>query len=139
MPVHTRHSLSQDLMDGVSRGLFLATAFSVLALIVIWLHGSATSAPQEFAPWRIVQFYCVAGVIGGLVFGLLRPIRTQYQGKLLTAYLILFLVYGGGTAAFLPYMNVPSGRTIPLRSLLLLWAALCAILAPIYVSMFSKK
>jgi hypothetical protein len=139
MSAQTRDSLSRDLMDGVGRGLFTATAFSVIALVILSLSGSARNEPQAVSPGHIVLFYYCAGVLGGIVFGLLRPMRTQYLGKLLTAYLILFLVYGGGTAAFLPFMNASSDRPVPLRSILFLWAGLCALLAPVYVNVFKQR
>ena len=89
--------------------------------------------------WQIVAFYYAAGAMGGALFGLLKPWRTRYAGKLITAYLLLFLVYGGGTAVFLPIFYPPSERSLPLWFYLALWAVLCLVLAPIYVAMFKKS
>jgi hypothetical protein len=78
-------------------------------------------------------YYLVAGYLGGALFGLLRPLRNCYLGRVLIAYLLLVLVYGGGTVAFYPLI---AQRPNPssLAELLIAWAVLSLILAPIYVA-----
>ena len=89
--------------------------------------------------WEVVAFYYAAGTIGGALFGLLQPWRTRYAGKFVTAYLLLFLVYGGGTVVFLPVFDPPSERSLPLWIFLAVWAIVCLLLAPVYVAMFKKS
>jgi hypothetical protein len=115
----------------------LATVFSAIALGMAMLRGSTDY--DGFTTWQAIAFYYLAGIAGGTVFGLLQPFRDRYVGRYLTAYLILFLVYGGGTSIFLPSWQGGDPDPVPLRSLLLLWAVLCLILAPLYVRVFRDK
>lgn len=125
--------LSDQIRIGVARGLVIATAFSAFVLLTARFRTSAEPTLQ------IVGFYYGGGVAGGVTFGLLSPWRHTYAGKLLTAYLILFLIYGGGTTVFLPVINQNHIRPIPLTTLLTVWAILCVILAPIYVKVFETS
>ena len=118
------------IRDGILRGLLIATAFSAFVLLT-----AASRDPRE-PVWQIVGYYYAAGLLGGAIFGLLRPWQNRYAGKLLTAYLVLFLIYGGGTTVFLPTINQRYTRPLSLASLLSVWAVLCAVLAPIYVKLF---
>ena len=125
-----------DIRSSVVMGLWFATAFSAFVLVMAVLRGSTKYEDLGgLRTWQIVAFYYVAGAVGGIVHGLLKPTRSRYLGKYLTAYLLLFLVYGGGTIAFFPMINVEAPR-VPLRLLLTVWAFLCLVLAPIYVKMF---
>ena len=125
--------LPDDVRVGVLRGIAIATAFS--AFVVSTARFRKPSEPT----WRIVGFYYGAGVAGGIIFGLLRPWRHTYPGKFVTAYLILFLIYGGGSTVFLPVINHNGERPIPLATLLAIWAVLCVVLAPIYVKLLGSS
>ena len=88
-----------------------------------------------------VLFYLLAGTLGGALYGWLRPARHALWGRLVTAYLILFLLYGGGSAAFYPlFISADTDYAkVPLWLLLAAWAALCFVLAPVYVFLFWLK
>ena len=121
-------------MGGLAWGLAFATAFSAFVLLMALLRGSTVyEGLGGLTTWRVIAYYFAAGVMGGTVFGLLRPIQHRYLGKFVTAYLILFLVYGGGTAMMLPFLNKREGGPIPLSVLLAAWAVFCLLLAPVYV------
>jgi hypothetical protein len=79
----------------------------------------------------IVLFYYASGTAGGALYGALRPIQDRYTGQLLTAYLILFLIYGGGTVTLLPVFRPQA--TEAFGPLLAVWAIVCLVLAPVYV------
>ncbi len=130
------YSVREDVGSSVVMGLFIATGFSAFVLVMALLRGSMVYEDMGgLRTWQIVTFYYVAALVGGTVHGLLRPLRERYWGKLLTAYLLLYLVYGGGTIVFWPMMNrsVNSAGPVPLSFMLLAWAVLCLVLAPIYV------
>ena len=127
-----------DVRSGIKNGLGFATIYSAFALGMALLRGS-TDYESGPTTWQTIVFYYLAGVLGGTIFGLLRPLRNRYAGRYLTAYLILFLVYGGGTSVLLPTLQRGDSDPIPLRNLLLLWAVLCLILAPLYVHAFRDK
>jgi hypothetical protein len=108
--------------------------FSAFIVVMAVLRGSTVYQNYGgLTTWQIIGYYCVAGAAGGAAFGLLRPMQHRYVGKFLTAYLILLLVYGGGTVVVLPAMNEDGAKPVPVAALVGAWAVLCLILAPIYV------
>ena len=76
------------------------------------LRGS-TRYPDGLTTWHVLAFYYSAGILGGAVFGLLRPWQHRRIGKLASAWVILYLVYGGGTIAFYPLAKSATGRSVP--------------------------
>jgi hypothetical protein len=116
-------------------GLRLATGLGGIATVVIAINALQARTLNAVLVWPIVMvFYLVFGFLRGALFGLLRPLGNRYVGRLLIAYLLLMLVYAGGTVAFYPLIaqrpNPPS-----LAELLIAWAVLSLILAPFYVAM----
>ena len=123
-----------DVIAGIRLGLGFAVAFSVIAAAIIALQaGTSGAGGYEAAKvWAIATaFYLAAGAAGGAVFGLLRPVQHRYWGRYLTAYLILFLVYGGATATILPLTD---DEPVPVLPLLAIWAVICLAVAPICVA-----
>jgi len=121
----------ESINDGVRMGLIFAGFFSLIAAIqlVVAVIGPGTFGLAAKA-WGIsTMFYLAAGTLGGAIYGALTPLRDRYFGKVLTAYIILYLVYGGGSVAVLPLFmkDVP-----PLSLLLKVWAVICLVLAPLY-------
>ena len=125
---------SEDISKGIRAGLRLAVALGVIASVILVINAVQTRNGNPLSTWLfVVVFYIVAGILGGALFGLLRPLRHRYLGRVVIAYLLLVLVYGGGSFAFYPLIarrpNPPS-----LATLLIAWAAVSLILAPIYVA-----
>ena len=129
-----------DVHDGIRTGLRYAAGFSVIATAAIAVGVAKGAAGQAILIWlAAVAFYLIAGALGGAVYGWLRPARGKLWGRLLTAYLILFLVYGGGSVAFYPLFVLadPEIRDVPLLLMVGAWAVFCLALAPVYVFMLS--
>lgn len=123
-----------DIVNGIRTGLGYAAFFSVVAAAGVILGASIGASGNPALIWILATlFYAVAGAAGGALFGLLRPLRRRYVGRLLTAYVILLLVYGGGTIAFWPVISDGADNP-PLLGMLGLWALLCLIIAPLYVA-----
>ena len=121
--------------DGVILGLAYAVGFSAIAAVSLTIGTIIRSMPVGLAirTWlAAIVFYLVAGAAGGAVYGALRPVQDRYYGRFLTAYLILWLVYGGATVAFWPVIGRDSGR-VTLPGMLAVWGVLAAVLAPIYL------
>jgi cytochrome bd-type quinol oxidase subunit 2 len=141
-PVYRTYSnVREDVGGSVAMGLLMATGFSAFVLVMALLRGSTVyDDVGGMRTWQIIVFYYSAGVVGGIVHGLLRPLRERYWGKLLTAYLLLFLVYGGGTIAFWPMMSQDfDSPRLTLGLMLKAWGVLCLVLAPIYVKGFDGR
>jgi hypothetical protein len=112
----------------------LAVGLGGIATVILIINFVQVRKGNPVLAWLIVMaYYLVAGYLGGALFGLLRPLHNRYLGRVLIAYLLLVLVYGGGTVAFYPLIaqrpNPPS-----LAELLIAWVVLSLILAPIYVA-----
>ncbi len=131
-----------DVRDGIRTGLRYALTFSIIATVAI-VVGTRQGAPgQALLIWLVaVFFYVLAGTFGGALYGWLRPARNVLWGRLLTAYLILFLVYGGGSIAFYPlFVSADQDLAkVPILLLVAVWALLCLVLAPVYVLLFWLK
>ena len=142
-PILPKSSTDQrraDVRQGVRIGLKYAFGFSILATIIIAVKAKGYAASEAVLIWiGVLAFYGVAGAGAGALYGLLRPIRTKRWGRLLTAFLLIFLVYGSGTLAVWPL----AAPDVPFVSYALtafaLVAALALVLAPLYVLMFRLK
>ena len=131
-----------DVRDGIRTGLRYAIGFSIIATAAIAVGVRKGAPAQAVLIWlAAVFFYAVAGTLGGALYGWLRPARSMLWGRLLTSYLILLLVYGGGSVAFYPlFISAdPDFVNVPLPLMLVAWAALCILLAPVYVFLFWLK
>jgi len=122
-----------DIRRGIRTGLRLAVGLGGIATVIIVINALQVRTLTAVLIWPLVMvFYLVFGFLGGALFGLLRPLGRHYLGRLLIAYLLLELVYGGGEVAFYPLIkqrpNPPS-----LEALLILASLMCVILAPFYV------
>ena len=112
----------------------LATAFSVFVGVMALLRGSTVyDELGGVTTFQMAVFYYSAGVTGGTLVGLLRPIQHRYVGRFITAFLTLFLVYGGCSLVFLPALNEESANPVSAKFMLVACALLSLIVAPLYV------
>ena len=133
-----RSTRRKQVPGGIRLGLQFAAGFSVLAAAAC-VVGALKQGQWHDALWLWASatfFYAAAGSVGGALFGWLRPVQDRVWGRYLTAYLILVLVYGGGTLAFWPLLT--DGKTDGPSRLFMLtaWAIIALFLAPVYVLMF---
>jgi len=119
------------VLRNVFVGLWCAAGFSVLATIPILI--GVFKSINVFPLLWVYPFYFAAGAAGGALVGLLQPIQHRYLGRLLTAYLVVYLVYGGGTIAFWPMITADQGDRGPsLVEMLGFWTVLALFFAPMY-------
>lgn len=98
--------LRAEVYEGILVGLALATLYSLFVLVMAVLRGStAYEHLGGITTWHAILFYYAAGFVAGGAHGLLAPLRHRYLGRLLNAYLLLLVVYGGGMTAFLPMLS----------------------------------
>ncbi len=127
---------AHEVRSGIALGLAFATFFSAIVLVMAALRGSM-QYPDGLTTWHVLAFYYGAGIVGGATFGLLRPWQNRYVGRLASAWVVLYLVYGAGTVVFYPMIKSGAAGPLPPRGLLIAWAVFCVILAPFYVKLFS--
>ena len=131
--------MAEELKLGIFVGLGFATILSLFVLVMAVLRGSTVyESMGALNTWQIIAFYYAAGVLGGSVHGLLAPLRDRYVGKLLNAYLLLLIVYGGATTAFWPMFTADQdpGDPVTIGQMWLVWLVLALPLSPIYVKIF---
>lgn len=119
---------------GIRTGLRVALGLAVVATIMMCIYAIVDARGQLFGWWFLaLVFYGVFGVLGGALLGLLRPLARWYPGRVLIAYLLLLLVYGGGSTALYPLIALRPNPP-PLVDLLVTGALLCVVLAPLYAA-----
>ena len=127
---------AEAVRSGIVLGIAFATFFSAIVLVMAVARGSVRY-PGGLTTWHVLAFYYGAGIVGGAVFGLLRPWQDRYIGRLASAWVVLYLVYGGATIVFYPMIKPNAASPLPPSGLLIAWAVLCVILAPFYVKLFA--
>ena len=135
-PARALEERRSDVRGGIRTGLRYALGLSIIATIALAAVAAKGGTAQAAIAWvAAVAFYFVAGFLGGALYGFLRPIRDKFWGRLVTAYLLLFLVYGGGTLGFWPLFTLadPSFRQLSVLLMVGVWAVLSLVLAPVYV------
>ncbi len=108
-----------SLWDDIRGGWLYATGFSVIALVIIGVAAVSTAAgTAHVSGWDtlplglplVVVGYFAAGTLGGMAFGLLRPLRRWLLGWMLTGFVIAALVYGAvgmmGVAGYYLGVNI---------------------------------
>ena len=121
-----------DVERGIKKGFQFAAGLAIIATVILLVAAVSGKAPPTgaFTIWgRSLLFYLVAGAAGGALYGFLRPIQNRYFGRLLTAYLIVFMVYGGASVAIALLLEPTNA---PIRGVLVLSAVLSLLLAPAY-------
>lgn len=87
-------SFLRNLRWGIANGLGGAAAFSGIVLIISLLRGSTQFVQYGATTWSIIGSYFAAGLIAGVVLGLLRPLAKYWLGTLITATLCSICVVG---------------------------------------------
>jgi hypothetical protein len=78
---------------GVFCGLAMATCFSAWVLLLVLLRGSPWFDKYQMSAWQIVAAYYAAGLLGGLVFGVLWPLSRTSWGAVVLGSLIGVIAY----------------------------------------------
>jgi hypothetical protein len=85
---------ARNLLWGLACTLFGATALSVYVLVLTLVRRSTWFEPYGVTTWTIIGTYYGAGVLAGLVLGILRPLTHTLVGTLIVAVLAASIVYG---------------------------------------------
>jgi hypothetical protein len=111
-------TLLGNLAWGLSYGVGLAVLFSLLVGVLAMLRGSDWNPTYQVSTRSVAFGYGVAGVLGGLLVGLLRPIATGRFGGMLVGILTGAFVYSAimiavdGVSEFRPVPAILAGTLV---------------------------
>ena len=88
-----RIGLGREVASGLLGGLLFATAYCAYVLVLYALRGPAPFDRRDTTLAAVLTTYAVSGVLGGLVFGLLYPLRRSLPGQLVVSTMIATLVF----------------------------------------------
>lgn len=89
------HELLRDIKWGVGWGLWLASGFSVIVVVLAGFRGSTDYPELGLSTPKIIALYYLLGLAGGSVVGILRPFTKSKLGGFVVGSIIGTLVYGG--------------------------------------------
>jgi hypothetical protein len=90
-----RQELVADIRWGIGWGLWIATGFSAIVLVLAGFRGSTDYPELGLSTGSIILIYFGLGLIAGCILGLLRPFTRTKSGGFFVGWLIGSLVYGG--------------------------------------------
>jgi peptidoglycan/LPS O-acetylase OafA/YrhL len=86
-------SLRRDLKGGIRIGLQYALGYTLIALLILGLGGALTASSGWNTLLHYAAAYLLAGVTGGAIYGLLRPITNRKWGLMLVLSLVGVIIY----------------------------------------------
>ena len=92
-------SFKSSFAWGIAGGVAMATLFSGFVGLMALLRGSAWNATYQVSTWEVVRAYYLAGLVGGVAFGVLRPVFWGRVGGLLLGGCLGPVVYGAVATA----------------------------------------
>lgn len=78
--VSRQSGLGANLRWGLLRGVLLSCLLSTVLVGLVLIRGSSQFERPSLSAWEIIGAYFVAGTVGGLVLGLLRPLTKNRVG-----------------------------------------------------------
>jgi predicted RND superfamily exporter protein len=87
-------SILTNLGFGVLCGLLMAVLFSLFVGVLALLRGSDWNTTYQVSTIAVIRGYFLAGVLGGALFGLLRPLARNRLGAATVGTLVGPIVYG---------------------------------------------
>ena len=87
-------SLLSNVGFGIAWGLGMAFVFSLLVGMLALLRGSDWNPRYQVSTLAVIRGYFLAGLVGGAVFGLLRPLAQSRLGAAIVGVIVGPFVYG---------------------------------------------
>jgi hypothetical protein len=105
----TRKSIyERDVKGGIWIGLQYATFYTLIALAIQSLTGELATSRGWTVLGRYVLVYFFAGVVGGALYGFLKPITVRRWGLMLVLSSVGIIFYTAGMYTFLDLNHKPS-------------------------------
>jgi peptidoglycan/LPS O-acetylase OafA/YrhL len=87
--------------------LQFALGYSLIAFVILALSGELASRYGWTLLWRYSLVYFVSGILGGLTYGLLKPITDKRWGLMLVLAVVGVIVYTLGVYTYLDLKHKP--------------------------------
>lgn len=87
-----QRSMLNDIIWGLRWGIVFAAGFSFFALVLIAVTSGEILEEQNLSVGFVLLWYWVAGVVGGTLLGLLRPLTKRRLGSTLCGSIIMLVV-----------------------------------------------
>ena len=97
----------RDVRGGLWVGLQYALGYSLIAFAILALGGELASRYGWTLLWRYSLVYFVTGILGGLTYGLLKPITDKRWGLMLVLAVVGVIVYTLGVYTYLDLKHKP--------------------------------
>jgi hypothetical protein len=94
---------NRDVGGGLLVGLQFALGYSLIALAILVLSGQLASRYGWIVLGRYASVYFVTGILGGLTYGLLKPITDKRWGLMLVLAVVGVIVH---TLAVYTYLDL---------------------------------
>lgn len=88
-------SFRPDVLFGIICGLAMAALTSLVALAIFVLQGPGAFERLGVSLWEAIALYLLAGVVGGAIFGLLRPVANTRGGSIFVGILVAVPAFAG--------------------------------------------
>jgi hypothetical protein len=98
---------NRDVRGGLLVGLQFALGYSLIALAILALSGQLASRYGWIVLGRYASVYFVTGILGGLTYGLLKPITDKRWGLMLVLAVVGVIVYTLGVYTYLDLKHKP--------------------------------
>jgi len=90
-----RQELLRDIKWGIGWGLWLASGFSVMVVVLAGFRGSTDYPELGLTTPRIIALYYLLALVGGSVVGIFRPFAKSKLGGFAVGSLVGTLIYAG--------------------------------------------
>ena len=98
----------RDIKGGIGIGLQYAAFYTLIALAIQALTGELAASRGWVVLGRYVLVYFFAGVVGGAVYGYLKPMTDRRWGLMLILSFVGVIFYTAGMYTFLDLNHRPS-------------------------------
>jgi len=105
--VSHKPKFNRDVRGGLWVGLQFALGYSLIALAILALSGELASRYGWIVLGRYASVYFVTGILGGLTYGLLKPITDKRWGLMLVLAVVGVIVYTLGVYTYLDLKHKP--------------------------------
>jgi hypothetical protein len=91
----------RDVKGGIWIGLQFACAYSLIAFLILALGGTLGTVRGWNIFGRYLSVYVFSGVVGGAIYGVLRPLTNRQWGLMLVLSMVGLIIYPATMYTFL--------------------------------------